>query len=63
YATLFAANAEGSGVSFRQLGEFGADRLEIGTAISISVRQLREAHESWFPDFMDGGTGMSQAAE
>ncbi|MEZ5870386.1 MAG: phosphoribosylformylglycinamidine synthase subunit PurL [Nitratireductor sp.] len=63
YATLFAANAEGSGVSFRQLGNFTGDRLEIGKAISISVRRLREAHESWFPDFMDGGTGISQAAE
>ena len=63
YATLFAANAEGSGVSFRKLGEFGGERLEIGTAIAISVKQLRETHESWFPRFMDGGTGMSQAAE
>ena len=63
YATLFAANAEGSGVSFRRMGEFGGERLEIGTAIAISVKQLRETHESWFPRFMDGGTGMSQAAE
>ncbi|MFZ1816152.1 MAG: phosphoribosylformylglycinamidine synthase subunit PurL [Rhizobiaceae bacterium] len=54
YQTLFAANAEASGVSFRRLGTFGGESLEIGDLVSISVSRLREAHESWFPRFMDG---------
>ncbi len=52
WADMFAANAEGSGVSFTRLGTIGGDTLTIGPHVSISVSELRQAHEAWFPTFM-----------
>ncbi len=53
WADMFAANSEGSGVSFQKLGIVGGDELKIGEFISISVEQMTKTHESWFDDFMD----------
>ena len=53
-ANFVCINAEGAGVPFRRLGTVGGDRLTIGDLLSISVEELRTAHESWFPDYMDG---------
>lgn len=54
YANMFAANAEAAGVSFHQLGEFGGNTLTIGDIITISVDEMRAAHENWLPDYMAG---------
>jgi len=53
-AKLVMLNAEGSGVPFRNLGTVGGNALTIGRLLSISVEDLKKAHESWFPDYMSG---------
>ena len=62
-ANFLSANAEGVGVPFRRLGTVGGTTLEVGTLLSLSIEQLRDAHESWFPDFMDGSANAAAAAE
>ena len=62
YADMFAANAEGSGVFFSRLGTVGGDRLTIGKRVSLSVEEMKSAHEAWFPDYMNG-TEVAEAAE
>ncbi|MDF1775856.1 MAG: phosphoribosylformylglycinamidine synthase subunit PurL [Rhizobiaceae bacterium] len=52
-ANFFCMSAEGAGVPFRQIGTVGDDQLTINDLLSISIEQLRNAHESWFPDYMD----------
>lgn len=51
-ANYVCMNAEGAGVPFRKIGTVGGDRLTIAPLLSISVKELRESHESWFPHFM-----------
>ncbi|EJB02477.1 phosphoribosylformylglycinamidine synthase II [Rhizobium leguminosarum bv. trifolii WSM597] len=53
-ADFLCANAEGAGVPFRRLGTVGGTALVVGDLISLQIQQLRDAHESWFPDFMEG---------
>jgi len=62
YANMFAANAEGSGVFFAQLGTIGGAQLLIGDYISLSVEEMRKCHEAWFPQYMEGKP-MAEAAE
>ncbi|MCB1386144.1 MAG: phosphoribosylformylglycinamidine synthase subunit PurL [Nitratireductor sp.] len=62
-AAMFAANASESGVTCTDLGTVGGDRLAIGPWIALGVGQLRAAHESWFPRFMDGEANPAIAAE
>ncbi len=62
YANMFAANAEGSGVFFQRLGTVEGDRLTIGKHISLSVEEMKQTHESWFPGYMDGKP-VAEAAE
>jgi len=62
-AAMFAANAEGAGVSCIRLGTVAGTELKIGDKISISIEQLRQTHESWFPDYMEGGAAAAEAAE
>ena len=57
YANMFAANAEAAGVSFKRIGEFGGDTLTIDDLISISVDDMRQAHENWLPQYMAGDLG------
>ncbi|MBR0555314.1 phosphoribosylformylglycinamidine synthase subunit PurL [Ciceribacter sp. L1K23] len=61
-ANFLCANAEGAGVPFRRLGTVGGSTLAVEGVLSVSVDQLRLAHESWFPEFMDG-KAMAFAAE
>ncbi|MBO3760627.1 phosphoribosylformylglycinamidine synthase subunit PurL [Ciceribacter sp. L1K22] len=61
-ANFLCANAEGAGVPFRRLGTVGGSTLAVEGVLSVSVDQLRLAHESWFPEFMDG-KAMASAAE
>jgi phosphoribosylformylglycinamidine synthase subunit PurL len=62
-ANFICINAEGSGIPFRKLGTVGGDALVVDDLLSASIEELRSAHESWFPDFMNGGKATLQAAE
>ena len=62
-ASLFAANAEGAGVSCTRSGVVEGNASIIDDLISISVSDLRQTHESWLPAFMDGDNAVAQAAE
>ncbi|MGI9352139.1 MAG: phosphoribosylformylglycinamidine synthase subunit PurL [Rhizobiaceae bacterium] len=62
YANMFAANAEGSGVYFSCLGTVGGERLTIGKSVSLSVSEMTNVHEAWFPSYMEGEP-VAQAAE
>jgi phosphoribosylformylglycinamidine synthase len=61
-ASFVCANAEGAGVPFRRLGTVEGDALVVDDLLSLPIQQLRHAHESWFPEFMDG-SGTLAAAE
>ncbi|MCR9134987.1 MAG: phosphoribosylformylglycinamidine synthase subunit PurL [Alphaproteobacteria bacterium] len=61
-ANFVCMNAEGAGVPFRRLGTVTGNRLTIATVLSISLEELRQAHESWFPDFMSESGAQSDAA-
>ncbi|SMC81576.1 phosphoribosylformylglycinamidine synthase subunit PurL [Rhizobium sp. RU36D] len=62
-ASYVCANAEGAGVPFRQLGTVEGDALVIDELVSVSVDRLRSAHESWFPEFMEGPAPRHVAAQ
>ncbi|PHP66632.1 phosphoribosylformylglycinamidine synthase II [Zhengella mangrovi] len=53
-ANWLTINAEGAGVPFRILGTAGGNALTAGANLSISLAEMKKAHESWFPDFMAG---------
>ncbi|MEM8750070.1 MAG: phosphoribosylformylglycinamidine synthase subunit PurL [Pseudomonadota bacterium] len=57
WADMFAANSEGSGVSFERIGTVAGDALIINDLVDIKVETLKNAHESWFPKFMSGQPG------
>lgn len=40
-------------LSGRIVGRLGGDRLGIGASDSLGLADLRQAHESWLPDYMD----------
>jgi len=46
--------AQAAGVFAPWIGTTGGDALKLGASRAISVEELRAAHESWFPSFMDG---------
>ena len=62
WAGMFAANSEGSGVSFMQIGTVKGDRLKICDLIDCAVSDLKDVHEAWFPNFMERPT-LAAAAE
>ncbi len=45
--------AEEAGVFAPWIGTTGGNTLKLGEARAISVSELKRAHESWFPDFMN----------
>ena len=49
----FMARAGTAGVSAISIGTTGGAELKLGRARAIPVRELKAAHESWFPRFMD----------
>ncbi|MEO4040991.1 phosphoribosylformylglycinamidine synthase subunit PurL [Hoeflea sp. CAU 1731] len=53
-ANFVCLNAEGAGVPFRIIGTVSGQELRLGDLLSIPVSQLRTAHESWFPSYMEG---------
>ncbi len=62
-ANFLCANAEGAGVPFRRLGTVGGTELVIDDLLRLPIEQLRDTHESWFPEFMDGSSNAAAAAE
>ena len=60
-ADFLCANAEGAGVPFRRLGTVAGDKLVVDDLIALPIQQLRNAHESWFPEFMDGRGALAAA--
>ena len=49
--TVLAKAAE-AGVPASIIGRTGSDRLTVGQSLSISVSELKSAHEDWMPNFM-----------
>ncbi len=47
------AQTKASSIPCQLIGTTGGDILKLGQARAISVAQLKEAHERWFPAFMD----------
>ncbi|MCX5481531.1 phosphoribosylformylglycinamidine synthase subunit PurL [Kaistia geumhonensis] len=48
------ASAASAGVAASQIGSVGGDGLDVEGLATISVANLAEAHENWFPAFMAG---------
>ena len=46
--------AQAQGVPTWYLGVTGGDAFVLGAEASISIEELRQAHESWLPDYMAG---------
>ncbi|MCP4386490.1 MAG: phosphoribosylformylglycinamidine synthase subunit PurL [Hyphomicrobiales bacterium] len=49
--------AEIVGVTAQRIGGTGGTELKLGDIAAISVANLRQSHESWFPAFMSAGAG------
>jgi phosphoribosylformylglycinamidine synthase len=60
-ADFVCANAEGAGVPFRRLGSVEGANLVVGDLLSLPIQQLRDTHESWFPEFMEGRAALAAA--
>lgn len=54
-AEKLLAAAEAAGVPAVLVGRSGGDALTLGALGSMSLSELRNAHESWFPNYMSGG--------
>jgi phosphoribosylformylglycinamidine synthase len=50
------ARASAAGVSIAVIGKTGGSTVKLGMARAVEINELRSAHESWFPQFMDGET-------
>ncbi|OJU04783.1 MAG: phosphoribosylformylglycinamidine synthase II [Rhizobium sp. 63-7] len=61
--TKVQERAEAAGIFCPWIGRTGGSWVTLGSARPVSIEQLRSAHESWFPDFMEGGSGTVAAAE
>lgn len=48
------SRAAAAGVAVAQLGQTGGDQLKLGSARAISIKALIDAHQGWFPAFMQG---------
>ncbi len=46
--------AKAAGIFAPWIGNTGGDTLKLGESRAILVSELRNRHESWFPEFMDG---------
>jgi phosphoribosylformylglycinamidine synthase II len=55
-AALVAERAKTAGVAAPVIGSTGGTEVVLGSAKPLAILQLRSAHESWFPAFMDGET-------
>ncbi len=55
--------AEQAGIFAQLIGTTGGATLKLGESRAISIEQLRKAHESWFPEYMDGDKAIAAAAQ
>lgn len=46
------AQAQSAGIPIRHLGSVGGATLEVADCFSLAVDKMRQAYESWFPEFM-----------
>jgi phosphoribosylformylglycinamidine synthase len=53
-AETVAQRAKEAGVECPVIGKTGGSEVSLGSAKPVAIKQLLSAHESWFPDFMDG---------
>ncbi|MFQ5985135.1 MAG: phosphoribosylformylglycinamidine synthase subunit PurL [Alphaproteobacteria bacterium] len=53
HADEVLAAAAATGVPARAIGVVAGDALTVGEAVSISIAELRDAHERWLPAYMD----------
>lgn len=53
-AKLVLRRCQEAGVLARTVGVTGGDTLTLADEAPISLSELRDAHERWLPDFMDG---------
>jgi phosphoribosylformylglycinamidine synthase subunit PurL len=51
---FYQERVKDTGVFAPWIGTTGGSELKLGDARAIAVSAMREAHESWFPQFMDG---------
>jgi len=54
--------AEEAGIFAPWIGNTGGDALTLGEARSLPLGELRAAHESWFPAYMDPGAAHADVA-
>ncbi len=54
--------ARTAGVFCPWIGRTGGSHVKLGQSRPLAIAQLRHAHESWFPDFMNGTAPAAQAA-
>jgi phosphoribosylformylglycinamidine (FGAM) synthase-like enzyme len=54
HSELVAERARVAGVSAPVIGMTGGTEVVLGSAKPLAIVQMRSAHESWFPDFMEG---------
>ena len=53
WADMFAANSEGSGVSFCRIGTLGGEKLVIGELIDLEVSEMKKVNEDALPEFIN----------
>jgi phosphoribosylformylglycinamidine synthase len=56
-ADAILAGAAKAGVPAARIGTTGGDALRLGGEPPVSLAALRQAHESWLPNYMDGPAG------
>ncbi|HXV29890.1 MAG TPA: phosphoribosylformylglycinamidine synthase subunit PurL [Sinorhizobium sp.] len=49
-----SARANAAGIPLPVIGKTGGDAVKLGEARTVSVDELRSAHEGWFPNYMGG---------
>jgi phosphoribosylformylglycinamidine synthase len=50
---FYQERVKDTGVFAPWIGTTGGSELKLGDASAVAVTAMREAHESWFPKFMD----------
>ena len=56
-AQAILAAAAQAGVPAARIGTTGGDAVRLGAEAPVALAALRQAHESWLPDYMDGPGG------
>ena len=52
--TARSTSAAAAGVFCPWIGRTGGNNVVLGDARPVAIEELRLAHESWFPRYMDG---------